>query len=209
MTRIISGAARGRRLAVPQAGTRPTSDRVREALFSSLASELTGSGEGWQGLRVLDLFAGTGALGLEALSRGAAEALLVESSRAAARVLEANATAVGCPGATVVVRDARQIADGAPPGGPVGLCFADPPYDWSAAAVEALLARLADAGWLVEGARVIVERPARDQVSPLPAHWTDARQRHYGDTMLWYGRHAAPEASPGIPPESHEPPLGA
>jgi 16S rRNA (guanine966-N2)-methyltransferase len=205
MTRIVAGVARGRRLAVPAAGTRPTSDRVREAVFSALDSERAAAGLGWTGLRVLDLFAGTGAFGLEALSRGASVAVLVESSRPAVRAIEANVVAVGCPGARVIVRDVRRLAGDVPPAGGADLCFADPPYDWPATDVRDVLSSLAGSGWLAEGARVIVERPSRDPISPLPDAWTDTRQRHYGDTLLWYGRHAAAEASPGSPPEANDP----
>ena len=193
---------------MPESGTRPTSDRVREALFSSLDSEITGSGRGWAGVRVLDLFAGTGALGLEALSRGSRSAVLVEADRAAARVLQANVEAVGSPGARVVVRDVRLLGR-AGAGEAVDMCFADPPYDWPAGDLRDLLSGLAAGGWLSEGARVIVERPARDRDSPLPAEWTDVRQRRYGDTLLWYGRCAAAETSPGGSPEGHDPTLGA
>ena len=123
VTRIIAGAARGRRLAVPGSGTRPTSDRVREALFSALESEWVARGITWPEVTVLDLFAGTGALGLEALSRGATRAQLVERARPAARTLAANVAAVGCPGAEVVTRDVAQLAGAARPDarGPAGL----------------------------------------------------------------------------------------
>lgn len=188
MTRIIAGSARGRRLAVPPAGTRPTSDRVREALFSTLDSEFLAAGLAWGEVRVLDLFAGSGAFGLEALSRGAAGAVLVEKSRAAAAVIRANADAVGCPGAQVLVRDARQVAGLPPPDGGVDLCFADPPYDWAAADLTTVLSALHDSGWLSDDARVVVERPARDHASPLPDTWGESRRRAYGDTVLWYGQ---------------------
>lgn len=190
MTRIIAGAARGRRLAVPARGTRPTSDRVREALFSSLESDLLARGLTWRQVSVLDLFAGTGALGLEALSRGARQAILVESGREASRVLADNVAAVDCPGARIVKRDATRLAGLPPPAGGVGLCFADPPYDVPAAAVRELLQGLADAGWLDEGADVIVERAGRDPGRPIPDAWDVTRRRSYGDTMLWYGRSA-------------------
>jgi 16S rRNA (guanine966-N2)-methyltransferase len=209
VTRIIAGTARGRRLAVPASGTRPTSDRVRESLFSALDSELIAQARSWAGLRVLDLFAGTGALGLEALSRGATEAYLVESSRPAIKVLEANIAAVGCPGARVISMDVARLPAQAPPADGAGLCFADPPYEWPAADVQALLSGLGAAGWLAVGARVVVERAARDRDSPLPDAWPDVRQRAYGDTMLWYGRCAAAETSPGSLPEGHHPTLGA
>ena len=186
--RIVAGAARGRRLAVPPAGTRPTSDRVREALFSTLESDLAADGGTWADIDVLDLFAGSGALGLEALSRGARSAVLVESGRPAATVASANARAVGLPGATVIVRDARRLAAATPPPARASLCLADPPYEWPAADVAALLDGLARAHWLAAGAIVVVERPAKDPVSPLPGAWTPVRRRSYGDTALWYGR---------------------
>jgi len=188
MTRIIGGVARGRRLAVPPSGTRPTSDRVRESLFSTLESELRAAGAAWPDTSVLDVFAGSGALGLEALSRGAAAVVLVEKSRAAARTITANIEAVDCPGALVLVRDARQLPAGPPPGAPAIVCMLDPPYDWPVADLRDLLAGLARAGWLSDGAIVVVERPARDPGRPFPDTWPEARRRTYGDTALWYGR---------------------
>lgn len=188
MTRIIAGSARGRRLAVPAKGTRPTTDRVREALFSTLESEFAATGRTWSQLRVLDLFAGTGALGLESLSRGAKSAILVEKTRASATVLAANVAAVGQDGAQVVVRDAWQVATLPAPDGGVDVCFIDPPYDWPADDVRNLLTCLADANWLAEGAIVVVERDARDHKNPMPSSWTESRRRPYGDTVLWYGQ---------------------
>lgn len=157
-------------------------------MFSSIDSELAAGGQSWQGLQVLDLFAGSGALGLEALSRGAGSALLVEKSRAAAKVASANAAVVGCPGAEVVIRDVWKLAGMAPPEGGVDLCFADPPYEWSALDVRLLLSGLADADWFDAHARIVVERPARDASSPLPVHWHEHSRRPYGDTVLWYGQ---------------------
>ncbi len=196
MTRIIAGSARGRRLAVPASGTRPTSDRVREAVFSALDSQLLADDAAWSDLTVLDLFAGTGALGLEALSRGARRAVLVEKSRSAARALTANVESVGCPGAELLVRDARHLARLPPPEGAAGLVFVDPPYDWAAEDVRELLNDLHAAGWIAPQARIVVERPARDPGSPLPAHWDEPRRRPYGDTVLWYGR-CAPSTDAG------------
>ena len=186
MTRIIAGSARGRRLGVPPVGTRPTSDRVREALFSSIESELASAGRVWSQVVVLDLFAGSGALGLEAMSRGAARAVLVEKSRASAKVASDNVGVIGQSEVEVLVRDAWQLAAMAPPEPPADLCFADPPYQWTSADVQSLLGGLAVAGWLAPAATVVVERPAKDAVSPLP--WADSRRRPYGDTALWYGR---------------------
>jgi 16S rRNA (guanine966-N2)-methyltransferase len=188
MTRIISGTARGRRLTVPRSGTRPTSDRVREAVFSTLDSELLAAGRSWPEVGVLDLYAGTGALGLEALSRGAREAVLVERSRAAARVLAANADVVGCEGARVLIRDVMHLADVPAPTRGADLVFADPPYDVGAADLGSALADLLAAGWIAPGALVVVERPTRDAVAPCPADWPEPRRRPYGDTTLWYGR---------------------
>jgi 16S rRNA (guanine966-N2)-methyltransferase len=143
MTRIVAGAARGRRLRVPPGErTRPTSDRVREALFSSVESAV-GS---LAGRRVLDLYAGSGALGLEAVSRGAAHALLVESDARAVRVIRVNVAAVGLPGAEIVQSAVeRLVAD--VPGEPYDVVLADPPYALPGDVVTAVLAGLTR-GWL-------------------------------------------------------------
>lgn len=189
MTRIIGGAAGGRRLQTPRGdATRPTSDRVREALFSSLES-WAGS---LSGLRVLDLYAGSGALGLEAWSRGAAVVTLVESDRRTAAVVAANARAIGCTVADVVASSvATTLAR--PPAAPYDLVLADPPYPLPDEGVAADLAALVEHGWLAPGALVVVERSRR---SPEPA-WPDGieagRQRRYGETTLWYGHAADPQ----------------
>lgn len=193
MTRIIAGSARGRRLTVPARGTRPTSDRVRESLFSILDSRLAADGQRWADQTVLDLFAGSGALGLEALSRGAAHAVLVESDRTAARVARANAESLGLP-AVVVARSVR--SPGPAPADPAGLVLADPPYDWAAADVAEVIAGLRDAGWIAPEALVVVERPGRDEACPLPG---SPSRRLFGDTALWYGRLTAGDAD-GAPP---------
>jgi 16S rRNA (guanine966-N2)-methyltransferase len=195
MTRIIAGSARGRRLAVPARGTRPTSDRVRESLFAILDSRLAADGARWADQSVLDLFAGSGAMGLEALSRGAARAVLVESDRAAARVARDNAASIGLP-ALVVARSVR--SPGPCPQGPAGLVLADPPYDWAAEEVAGVLAGLVTSGWIDPAALVAVERPARDDASPLPAPASPTRRR-FGDTALWYGRLTG-ERAEGDPP---------
>lgn len=176
--RIVAGAARGRPLAAPTGrDTRPTSDRAREGLFSTLAS-LTDL----DGARVLDLYAGSGAVGLEALSRGAAHAVLVESDVRAAAVIKRNADTVGLPGARVVVdRVERFLASDA---AAYDVVFLDPPYATSDEIVARVLAavRLAPRGVLV------VERSVR---SPAPS-WPDGvdgvKERRYGEGTLWYGR---------------------
>ncbi|WP_112237024.1 16S rRNA (guanine(966)-N(2))-methyltransferase RsmD [Kribbella monticola] len=183
MTRIIGGASGGRRIAVPAgSGTRPTADRVREAMFSSLETEF-GS---FLGLAVLDLYAGSGALGLEALSRGAARVVLVESDRKAAEVIAANVKVVGLPGATVLTRPAEKVASGDNPAGPFDLVCADPPYKLETLELQEVLTSLRDNGWLAEDAVVVVERGKRE-----PWEWPDGfaalRDRKYGEARLWYG----------------------
>ena len=192
MTRIIAGRARGRRLAVPARGTRPTSDRVRESLFSSLDAELLAEAAPWSGLTVLDLYAGSGALGLEALSRGARSAAFVESDRTAARVLLANCADLGLPGTDVLQRRVESLPGMHPPSTAANLVFADPPYERAAVDIAEQLQTLFDAGWISPGARVVVERPTRDETSPLPAAWSTDRQRRFGDSCLWYGRAVSP-----------------
>ncbi|PPK98548.1 16S rRNA (guanine966-N2)-methyltransferase [Kineococcus xinjiangensis] len=178
MTRIVAGAAGGRTLRVPPgAGTRPTSDRVREALFSRLeALDVV------DGARVLDLYAGSGALGLEAVSRGAASAVLVESARAAAAVARANAAALGLPEVRVVAdRVERYLAAASPAG--FDLVFADPPYPLGEQDLAAVLAALAPA--LAPRALVVVERSSRSPEPTWPAGWEVEDSRRYGETALW------------------------
>ena len=122
MTRIIAGSARGRRLSVPAAGTRPTTDRVRESMFNILAARID-----FDGLIVLDLFAGSGALGLEALSRGAESVTFVEADAKAAKIIEANVRALGLSGVRVIRRRAAEHLERS--GGTYDLVLADPPYD--------------------------------------------------------------------------------
>ena len=185
MTRVIAGVAGGRRLAVPRGTTtRPTSDRAREGLFASLLSELGTL----RGKRVLDLYAGSGAVGLEALSRGAEHVLLVESGARAARVIRDNIEAIGLPGAEVVTdRVARVLARG-PGDDRYDVVFADPPYALASGEVSAMLAALQDRGWLAPGALVIVERATRSGPVSWPAGFEPDRARRYGEATFWYGR---------------------
>jgi 16S rRNA (guanine966-N2)-methyltransferase len=181
--RIIAGAARGRPLAAPPGkDTRPTSDRAREGMFSTLAS-LTDV----EGAKVLDLYAGSGAVGLEALSRGASSAVMVESDVRAAAVIRRNAEAVGLPGVRVVVdRVERFLAADATA---YDVTFLDPPY----AVSDDIVARVLAAVRLNDGGVLVVERSAR---SPEPA-WPDGlervRERRYGEGALWYGRAVVPQ----------------
>jgi 16S rRNA (guanine966-N2)-methyltransferase len=182
--RIIAGQAGGRRLAAPPDGTRPTTDRVREALFSSLDAHVHAHHGGWGDVRVLDIFAGSGAVGLEAMSRGARTATLVERDRRCLEVLRRNAAAVD-PRARVVSADATTWR---PDQGPYDLLYVDPPYALSDDEVRALLASLAAHGALAEDALVIVERSIRSPAPWPESGWEQLRKRDYGDTALWYGQ---------------------
>jgi 16S rRNA (guanine966-N2)-methyltransferase len=186
VTRIIGGTAGGRRIKAPAGErTRPTSDRVREALFSAVDAEL-GS---LSGLRFLDLYAGSGAVGLEALSRGAGVATLVEQDRRTAALIRENARTVGLPGVDVqAAAVARTLAS--PPRAPYDVVFADPPYPLPTEDVVADLEALRDHGWLAGAALVVVERSSRSGALPWPDGFAGARERRYGETTLWYG-HAA------------------
>ena len=183
MTRIVGGVAKGRRLAVPPRGTRPTSDRAREALFNSLAGLLDIGGA-----RALDLFAGTGALGLEALSRGAAAASFVESDRAACEILRRNVETVGLPGAEIHRRPAVAHLLGASADEPFDLVFADPPYAFDEHQLGVLLTALASPLWLADGAIVVVERSARVGGPKWPEPIEAIKHKRYGAGVLWYGR---------------------
>lgn len=188
MTRIIAGFAGSLALAVPKSGTRPTSDRVREAIFSALEAR-----GGLDGTRVLDLYAGSGALGLEAASRGAASVVLVEKHPAAARVAKANAGVVqraAGRSAALRIEVAMQAADAYLRGAPVvagagfDVVFLDPPYELGEAelgeALDALVPLLAP------DAAVLVERSSRSPEPAWPAALELDRQKSYGETVLWW-----------------------
>jgi len=182
MTRIIAGSARGRRLRTPPGGhTRPTTDRVREALFSALESSL-GS---LSGLRFLDLYAGSGAVGLEAMSRGAGVATLVESDRRTAKLVQTNADALEFRRAEVVsLPVARAVAQ--PPRAPYDVVFLDPPYELASEDVEKVLRLLVEQGWLALGAVVVVERSTRGRDPVWPDGIAADRSKAYGETALWW-----------------------
>lgn len=195
MTRVIAGAAGGRRLAVPPGnGTRPTSDRAREGLFSSWESQLGGA-HGWRGLRAMDLYAGSGAVGLEALSRGAAHVLLADAEPRAVRTLKENVRALGLPGAEVRAGKAEQIVAGDPPAAPYGLVFLDPPYAVSDDDLREILLTLRARGWLTDDALATVERRTRGGDFRWPEGFEGLRSRRYGEGTLWYG-HAAERQDP-------------
>ncbi|MGH8902913.1 MAG: 16S rRNA (guanine(966)-N(2))-methyltransferase RsmD [Egibacteraceae bacterium] len=179
--RVIAGSAKGRRLRAPRGrAVRPTSDRVREALFSSLGDRIPGAS-------VLDLFAGSGALGIEALSRGAGRAVLVERDPRAVAVIDENLERTGLAGRAQVVRDdAARFCQA--PGTAFDVVFADPPYLLQTAAVYALLGDLVAAGGLVRDGAVVVERSRLDPTSRavVPLGLVLARTATYGDTVLHY-----------------------
>lgn len=182
MTRVIAGTAGGRRLATPEGrDTRPTSDRAREGLFSTVGA-LLGTLEG---ARVADLFAGSGAVGLEALSRGAAHALLVEANARAARVIRENIRTLGLPGAELAVDKAERVACRTPEE-PYDFVFADPPYAVPDGAVVGLLEALRDNGWLAPGALVAVERASRGEPVAWPEGYEPERERRYGEATFYY-----------------------
>jgi len=178
MTRIIAGAASGRRIETPRGSdTRPTSDRVREALFGALeARDLL------DGAAVLDLFAGSGALGLEAASRGAASVVLVDSARAAVEVARRNAAALGLTGVRVVQAPVLRYLAGT--GATADVALLDPPYVLGEDALAQVLTAL-DGGHLAPGAVVVVERSSRSPEPGWPEAWTGDGVRRYGDTAVW------------------------
>jgi 16S rRNA (guanine966-N2)-methyltransferase len=183
MTRIVAGTLGGRRLVVPRGETtRPTSERVREALFSALEARGVISGA-----RVVDLYAGSGALGLEALSRGAASVILVDSSRRAVEAARRNVQELGLSRVSVVLSAVGAFL-ARPPKLPADLVFADPPYAAKEDDVAAMLAALA-AQWLQPGAVVVVERSSRSLEPRWPAPLVRADVRRYGETALWQAQH--------------------
>lgn len=180
MTRIIAGDLGGRALAVPPSGTRPTSDRVREGIFSSLAARGALAGA------VLDLYAGSGALGFEALSRGAERLTAVEAGGPAVRVLRANARSLGVKAEIVPAKVATFLARGigTVANAPFDLVLLDPPYGLDP---DGDLVALADGDWLADGAVVVVEKSVRAPDPAYPDGFTDVTSRRYGETVVWYG----------------------
>ena len=206
MTRIIAGRARGRRVKVPSAGTRPTSDRLREALFASAESRLRVAGRVWHDVAVADLWAGSGAVGLEAWSRGAPRVLLVEKNPAAVSVMMGNVSTLEADGEVECRRaDVGLVVTSEPPEGPFDVIFADPPYAYDDASLSGDLASAVQSGWCAPDALVIVERaskrgrsrgersgrgrtePQSQDVPPLPPEIEIVDHRVYGDSALWYG----------------------
>jgi 16S rRNA (guanine966-N2)-methyltransferase len=180
--RVVAGIAGGRKLVAPKGGARPTKDRVKEALFSSLGGAVVDAA-------VLDLYAGSGALAIEALSRGAACAVLVDDDRAAEAAIRANLDTTGFAAqARLVKRTVEAFVTGytrgSAPEGPFDLVFVDPPYVTRADDVGKVLTGLVAAGALAPGATVVIERAKGSEAVPLPPGWDVPRERTYGDTLL-------------------------
>jgi 16S rRNA (guanine966-N2)-methyltransferase len=188
---------------VPPTGTRPTSERAREALFNRLDTLLDVDGS-----RVLDLYAGSGAVGLEALSRGAVFARFVESDRRAATLIRANVATVLDIGpgvrhgvsrpsavgnrAAIDVRTVQSVLASDAPEKPFDVVFADPPYAVDTVAIDAMVEIVTRTGWLVEGGVIIVERSARTQAPNWPEWVVPLAAKRYGEGVLWYGRSTGP-----------------
>jgi len=187
VTRIVAGSAGGRILQVPKAGTRPTSERVREALFSRLEHL-----DVVDGARVLDLYAGSGALGLEAASRGAAHVTLVDSARDAVEACRQNVTAVGVADRVQVVAETADRFVLRPSAAPWDLVLVDPPYDVTEADLAAVLAPLGTA--LSPHAVLVVERGKRSAEPTWPASIVRLDRRGYGDTVMWFAELAGVDA---------------
>ena len=187
MMRIIAGEYRGRSIEAPEGlGTRPTTDRVRESLMSSVAS----AAGGFEGLRVLDAFAGSGALGIEALSRGAAHATFTDSDAKAVNVIKKNVAKLGVAPARYRVLRADVLARAVTYGGPFDLVFLDPPYAYPATAILELLEALDSAGMLAPEALITYEHAKACDISPLFAaqtlHLTELTTKLYGDIAITF-----------------------
>jgi 16S rRNA (guanine966-N2)-methyltransferase len=176
--RVIAGTAKGRRLVAPKSGTRPTTDRIKEALFASLGPVVVDA-------NVLDLFAGSGALGIEALSRGAAHAVFVDRDRAAEEAIRTNLHAAGFDDHAHVRRSpVATFLTTSIPEAPFDLVLIDPPYDMHSADVNGVLAALADGSLVAPEGIVAVERRKSGEPLRLPGGWRIEKERAYGDTLL-------------------------
>jgi 16S rRNA (guanine966-N2)-methyltransferase len=186
--RIIAGTARGRRLQAPAGdATRPTADRAREALFSALESLVLP----WGARSFLDLYAGSGAVGLEAASRGAREVVLVERDPKALKVLRSNVDLLDMPGVRVEASPVERFAAASSGRTRFDVVFADPPYDLASNELGQVLTDLLASHGLADDAVVVVERRTRDASWVWPEGFTGLRERAYGEATLWYGRAAA------------------
>lgn len=187
MTRIIAGQAGGRRIRVPATGTRPTSDRVREAMFASIEARLRAEGRTWGDVAVCDLWAGSGALALEAWSRGARRVLAVDKAKSAIETIARNIAELGARGVRAERADVSLLLKKAPSDEPFDLVLADPPYDADDDSIRRDLQTALRTGWWCEDALVVIERRVGSP-SPFPDGIECIDDRRYGDSVLWYGR---------------------
>ena len=199
MSRIIAGSAGGVRLIGPRhSRTRPTTDRVREALFSSIAAWAGTAGQPAHqqcaGLRFLDLYAGTGGVGLEAASRGASRLVLVERDPATAGLIRRNLVLTHLQG-TAICSDAQTYLGSSPPE-EFDVVFADPPYALDDAHLATVLAMVVDRGWLAPDGLLVVERAGRDPQPRWPSSILSVQERRYGETVLYYCQVTAQPAQP-------------
>ncbi len=201
MTRIIGGAVGGRVIRTPAGTTtRPTSDRVREALFSSIeASEGT-----LDGTTFLDVYAGSGAVGLEARSRGAAGVTLVEFDRSVAALVSANARTLRLDAITVICTRAERLPAQPRPAAGFDVAFLDPPYELPSGDLAQVVHGLRAARWFADDALVVVERSSRDEPWVWPDGIERLRERRYGETTLWYGRNGRPDGAGSEPAEGDD-----
>lgn len=176
--RVIAGSAKGARLSSVPAGVRPLSDRAREGVFASLGTAVDGA-------KVLDLYAGTGAMGIEALSRGASSATFVERARPAIAALKANLDKTRlAPQATVVPSEVSAFLRRGTSQGRFDLVLADPPYDLGPPGLDEVLGFLAS-GWLAQGPwTVVLTRGKKSSIPVIPLHWVVSRQLGYGDSLV-------------------------
>jgi 16S rRNA (guanine966-N2)-methyltransferase len=177
--RVIAGSVGGQRLTVPD-NVRPTTDRVRESVFGALGVRL-------EGASVLDLYAGSGALSIEALSRGAERAVLIERNPVAVAAIRRNLERTGLAARARVFAGpaGRALRRPVPPEAPFDVVFLDPPYEAAADDVGADLALLATPGWLAAAATVVIERPGREEPPAPPEGWRVGWRRDYGDTLVF------------------------
>jgi 16S rRNA (guanine966-N2)-methyltransferase len=193
MSRIIAGSHRGRRITMPDTDkTRPTTDRVREALFSAITSwagtSALPTGESLKDIAFCDLFAGSGAVGLEAASRGAAPVLLVEANKRTAEMTKKNVSSLGLSAQVLVQRVEQLVRQQASV--TFDVVFADPPYDLDQVSVETVIAAIVEQRWVASDGLIILERSRRRSEVHWPAGFDAAWSRRYGETVLLF---SAPE----------------
>jgi 16S rRNA (guanine966-N2)-methyltransferase len=176
--RVIAGSAGGRRLVAPKGSARPTTDRLKEALFASLGPRVVDAA-------VLDLYAGSGSLAIEALSRGAARAVLIDRDAAAEAAVHANLRTAGFEAEARFQRSPVAVFLTTPvPEAPFDLVFLDPPYDTAAGEVNGVLAQLEATGLVAASGTIVVERPRSGEALTLPEGWGIEKERGYGDALL-------------------------